>query len=215
MGGALALVGCADEVLPCTESTGIAGEESRWEYRPSSGALDTSTVAEVDSMDEDGDGRLSWVTTTTTSAYLMVTRVDQEIVCGEEGLWLERSATQYDLNYEDGRYETGWTEVAYSEPLLVVPATLEVGDSWSNDLTVETRDIEGRVVESSYYTREVVRDADRISVGAGDYDAVEIFTTYEHSNTLPDASHWRAAGVGLILEDLQSTGGLELLEHTP
>lgn len=188
----------------CTVWSGVVSEGSTWTYDLVGQVTGDSTV-EVTAFD---GTNLEFTSASTSSTQGSVTDSTSvlDYTCDSDGMWLHGVYTEYSGEAAGYPY-SGWSDVVYDVPMLVTPASLSVGDSWTAEGSgTVTTDATGAQAFSTTTTYEAVGE-ESVTVPAGTYTAIKISGATEGS---PPAMSWTAEGVGTV-----KTDGSELTSYTP
>lgn len=159
---------------PCPAYSGFTGEGRHWTWRRfADDASLTTTLTELGASAVTllGDG---WI---------------EHDTCDADGLWaVGREATT------DGVTER-WE---YDPPVLLLPATLAVGDAWTREFAWTHFDGAGGTDVASRSEQVTVADAGETSVRAGAFDTLELQVLDDEA---VGHTEYRAEEVGLVLDD--------------
>lgn len=114
--------------------------------------------------------------------------------CDADGLWLLASRLDYAFVYEGTAY-SGWTEVVYTEPMLVLRPGLVVGSSWGSTVNTVTTTSTGSNLEGTVsYQYEVVGE-EVVQTPAGEFNTLKLV------NSEANYAQWMDADAGVVLTD--------------
>ena len=171
------------------------GQVATYEYRDGSGIVGGFTMEfQGESSFEGGTG---WQVRTDAAysgeGYEAVYTLDTWYRCDSDGAWLlyqEQDSTTWTSAGETA-YQSWSTAV---EPGLVMPKSVDVGDTWTQSYVLRTVDSYGNDTEYAYSIDYQVEAGETIEVPAGAFDTLYIEQTFDDSVT-----GWYAAeGVGMV-----------------
>jgi hypothetical protein len=134
------------------------------------------------------------ITSTTTSQYR----------CDSDGMWMTGQYTEYLMDYAGTPIE-GWTDSSYDPAALLVPADIDVGDTWTTAYVgvTETNMTDPTPFESTVL-QQVIEPAE-VTVPAGTYDTLYVEFTGDG-----EGFSYIARGVGQVKSNVS-----ELTSYQP
>lgn len=123
--------------------------------------------------------------------------------CDADGVWLLSTRLEYAYTYHGAAY-SGWSEVSYTDPMLVLRPELTVGSSWGSTTHTVTTTSSGGAPEQDLAYHFEVSGEESISVPAGEFSALKLV------NTLDGSEVWLDADAGLV-----RSANMELSGWTP
>jgi hypothetical protein len=172
----LFLLACAPDAAPplCPSYSGFSEVGQSWTWRTF--ADDTETTATLTALD-------------TSAVVLESDSWTEHYRCDDDGLWATlRTASTDDL---DARWE-------YDPAYLVMPATVGVGDAWTQAGAWFYSDSSGARGTASHNEQIEVVGEGESNVAAGAFTTLELHRLGEDATT---ATEYVAAGVGRVLDD--------------
>jgi hypothetical protein len=156
-----------------------------------SGIVDgrTWTYATTDEYERQTGGAWTMTTTTSLAADGTWTSETSEVVesaqlddytlsfvsdgyCDGDGSWVTHNASTYSYSI-GGETTDGWSETTYDEPVLSLPAGIDVGSAWTSHLSGVTETDAGQQDFDQESDYEVTGE-DTIEIAAGSFDALVI-----------------------------------------
>lgn len=123
----------------------------------------------------------------TTQTYV----TDRSITC-DDGLFM----TAYTVDSTYGG-ETYRSEVTYKEPVLVIPATLAVGDAYTQVYDYESV-TDGTSYEGRYTMDVNVMSEENIATGIGNFTALKLRYVYDYGTGTNTSYGWVVRDVGSV-----------------
>jgi predicted small lipoprotein YifL len=189
----------------CGPWTGIQGVGTAWSYS----MQDASLRGTVDNLITAYDAGTGLVTSESVSdlvgdGYTMESTTVSEYRCDDDGFWLLTQYTEYAMDYGGTPFD-GWTDTIYEPAALIIPKSLDVGDTWTTSYTGTTEtNVTDPTAFSSSVLQQVVEQSS-VTVPAGTYDTLYI----EYDGDGSGYSHV-ARDVGQVKSNIT-----ELTSYTP
>jgi hypothetical protein len=136
-----------------------------------------------------------------TSGYTTDTDGTVDFVC-DDGYRIAGSSSTSTTN---GTRSSSTT--TYDEPVLIIPASMKVGDEWTARFDWTTV-VSGETYTGSYSQDYEVMARAEVSTEAGDFSALRVKITYDTGSTTSSTTAWYAEGYGLVAGD-----GYELVDY--
>jgi len=195
---------------PCPAWLGFTSAGVAWEYDYLEPDLDVDYVVTLDAY-SDGAGVLLETQTYDVDGDTHYTLTTTTFTCDDDGFWVLDRTSTYTTDPDDDDAAYAWNEVLYDEPILELPRSLTVGDSWSVFASGVTNSHTGYATKFSLQVEYVADAAESLTVPAGTYDTLRVETvTANGPNVTLFNTLWYAWDVGLV-----GTGLTELLSHSP
>lgn len=193
----------------CPPASGI-GANTTWEYEyneqyEKSNATTGTYSVEVEDRAEDGTLTLVTEVSTEGSNNSFESKTTSQYGCDGTGLWL--LATYYEYTVTVYYPYEGWREYTYDAPILLMPASVDVGDSWETVYAGVYVDELGARRATDYIISTEVTGREELTVPAGTFTAMEWSQSW---STGSDTTAWYSNGVGLVASE-----EADLVEFTP
>jgi len=193
----------------CPSATGL-GTSTEWVYEyneafQKASLLSGGYTTRVDSVGDDGTLVVVTEIDTTGSNNTYTATQTNTYGCDGDGLWLLDSYLEYEVTVYYA-YE-GYQDYEWYSPVLLVPATVEVGDEWDSVYDGIYEDELGARRAQDYTVTTTVTSRESITVPAGEFTAM----IWETLNTLGQrTTTYVANGTGAV-----ATQEADLIEFTP
>jgi len=195
---------------PCPAWLGFTSADVTWEYDYLEPDLDVEYIVTLDAY-ADGAGVLLETQTYDVDGDTHHTLTTTTFYCDAEGFWVTDRTSTYTTDPDDDAAAYAWNEVLYDEPILELPRSLTVGDSWSVFASGVTNSHTGYATKFSLQVEYVADTTESLTVPAGTYDTLRVETvTANGPNVTLFNTLWYVWDVGLI-----ATGLTEMVDHTP
>lgn len=193
----------------CPSATGI-GTSTRWEYEYNEAFEESSSLSGTYSVEVTGvgeDGTLTLVTEVETqgSNNSFESTTTETFGCDDEGLKLLDTYYEYVVTVYES-YE-GYQDYTWNTPVLLVPTSVEVGDSWESVYDGVYEDELGARRAQDYTVVTEVTGREEVTVPAGTYTAMVWVS--DSSLSVP-VTNYVANGTGKV-----ATPEADLVSFTP
>ncbi len=185
----------------CGDLTGIDGVGTAWTYSFDDGNTSGTIHTEVTALDAaTGDVVLVSTYEGSGSGYDYSSESTGNYRCDADGFWILDQDTSYTVTTTSGTTE-GWSTVTYDEPVLLVPNSVAVGDTWTTEATGTVETSTGQTIDLATTTDYEVVAEESVTVPAGTWDAYRIDITADAGTGATTTTTWIAPGVGTVKTD--------------
>ncbi len=117
--------------------------------------------------------------------------------CAADGVYIDTAHSDYQSTGGANDY-SGSSDTTYTPPMLVYPATVTAGGTWTETSTATTVDTTSGTTTSNLSFSATVGDQTSLTVPAGTYDVLPVTQTPTAGNPFHS---WLAVGIGAVKTD--------------